>query len=69
MYESFLLVSDIHKGSIERRHNLLHLAEEDIPDRETVPLAGLLVQFDETMVLHQCNPYLISADIYNQVFD
>ena len=67
MNESFLLVTDIHEGSIERWKKFLHLSEIYISYGKTVPLAGLLVQFDQPMVFHQRDVYILGCYIDNQI--
>ena len=68
MYESLFLVPDIDKGSIERGKDLLDLSQIDIAYRKTVPFAGLLVQFDQPVILHQGDLNLCRLHIDNQVF-
>ena len=48
-----LLVSDVDEGSVQGRKQLLYLSEIYISYREAVTLAGLLVQLDKLVVLHQ----------------
>ena len=67
MDECFLLVSDVDKGSIERRKNLLHFPEIDISDGKAVPLAGLLVQFNQPVVFHQRDVNVSRCDIDDQI--
>ena len=67
MNESFLLVTDIHEGSTERWKKFLHLSEIYISYGKTVPLAGLLVQFDQPMVFHQRDVYILGCYIDNQI--
>ena len=47
------LVSDVDNGSIQGRKNLLHFSEIYISYGKAVTLAGLLVQLDQLVVLHQ----------------
>ena len=67
MDKRFLFVPDIHEGSIEGRHDLLHLAEIDIPHAVGVALAGLFVQFDQPVILHQGDTNLCRCNIDNQI--
>ena len=69
MYKSLLFITDVNKGSIQGGKNLLYLAEVYIPDRKRVPVAGLLVQFDEPVVLHQGYRYLSRIDIDNKILN
>ena len=48
-----LLVSDVDKSSVQGRKNLLDFSEEYVSYGEVVTLAGLLVQLDQPVVLHQ----------------
>ena len=68
MDESFLLVSDVHEGSVEGGHNLFDTAEIDISYGERVPCAGLCVVLYQLMVFQQSQPDLFGSHIYNQVF-
>ena len=68
MNECFLLVSDVHKGGIERRKNLLHFSQVNIPDGKTVPFAGLFVELNQPMVFHQRDVNFCRCDIDNQIF-
>ena len=69
MHECLLLVPYVHKGSVEGRKKFLHLAEIYIPHRKTVPLAGLLVELDKPVILHQCYRDFRRIDIYNKILD
>ena len=54
MDKCLLLVSDVDKSSVQGRKNLLDFSEMYISYRKAVTLAGLFVQLDEPVVLHQC---------------
>ncbi len=67
MDEGFLLVPDIHEGSIEVREDLFHLSQVNVSYGELVPSAGLRVVLDQPVILHQGDVYFRRCDIDNQV--
>ena len=67
MYKSLFLVPDVHKGGVERRKKFLHFPEEYIPYGKTVPLAGLLVQFNQPVVFHQRDVNFCRRYVDNQI--
>jgi hypothetical protein len=61
--EGVLLVTNVHEGGIQSRHNFTHLTQIDISYGKT-RLALLLAQLDKNLVLAQRNGYLAWGNVY-----
>ena len=62
-----LAVSDVDKSGIQGREKLFHSAEENVTDRETVTLAGFLVEFNQSVIVHQGNPHFGGRYVHHKI--